>query len=75
MFHFDSANKDKSREPERVKRMLGLLEQLWTKYPQLRLGQLLSNVDARFDTNVFFLEDAEVEAAMKKVLDKGSFGR
>jgi hypothetical protein len=53
---------------------MGLLRDLWLKYPQLRLGQLLVNVDKRFETNPFFVEDDEAEAAIRKVLDVG-FGK
>jgi hypothetical protein len=62
------------RDPERVKRVAALLTQLWTRYPQLRLGQLLCNVDARFISNPFSLEDDEIEASLRKILDKGGFG-
>ena len=68
MFSFDSRG---GRPVERVTRIAGLLRDLWVKYPQLRLGQLLVNVDKRFETNPFFIEDDEAEAAIRKVLDTG----
>jgi len=71
MFNFDSRDK---RDPARHQRVLDLLCQVWLKYPQLRLGQLLVNIDARFERNPFFVEDDEVEASIRKVLDVG-FGK
>jgi hypothetical protein len=61
------------RDPNRIPHVLRLIGELWTKYPQLRLGQLLVNVDKRFETNPFYIEDDEVEAALRKVADKGFF--
>ncbi len=72
MFNFDA--KSDARDPKRVGRVLNLVMQLWGKYPQLRLGQLLVNVDPRFESHPFFIEDDEVEAALKKAIDVG-FGR
>lgn len=31
------------RDPERIERILRMLESLWKKYPDQRLGQLLGN--------------------------------
>ncbi len=59
------------RDPKRIDRMCAKIANLWGKYPQLRLGQLLVNVDKRFETNPFFIEDDEAEAAIQKVLDVG----
>jgi hypothetical protein len=73
MFGFDS-NAVEARDPKRVERMLELIGELWRKYPQLRLGQLLVNVEHRFTCCAFSIEDEEVEAAMRKVLSQGGFG-
>lgn len=59
------------RDPARVERISELLEQLWSRYPQLRLGQLLCNVEKNFERATFFLEDDVMEAAIRKVLDTG----
>lgn len=48
----------KMRDPNRIPEVLDLIEQLWEKYPDWRLGQLLVNVS---DTNdVFYVEDDRV---------------
>lgn len=59
------------RDPARVERIAELLEQLWNRYPQLRLGQLLCNVEKQFERVTFFVEDDVMEAAIRKVLDTG----
>ncbi len=72
MFDFD--NRSQGRDPNRHERVIDLLRDLWRKYPQLRLGQLLVNVEARFEHNAFFVEDDKLEASLKKVLEVG-FGK
>lgn len=71
MFGFES---HEHRDSKRIDRVCALIANIWGKYPQLRLGQLLVNIDKRFETNPFFIEDDEAEAAMKKVLEVG-FGK
>ena len=51
------------RDPERIKRMLKLLEDVWTKVPDWRLTQLVINTT---DTDhncgpVFYMEDDAFE--------------
>ena len=62
------------RDPARVERISELLGQLWSRYPQLRLGQLLCNVEEQFERVTFFVEDDVMEAAIRKVLDIGFGG-
>ncbi len=58
------------RDIKRIPRMIVKLEQLWTKHPDLRLGQLIDNISAwgqsgssrRLDrSQIFNLEDDEWE--------------
>lgn len=48
------------RDPNRIPRILKKLEQLWIKYPDLRLAQLLVNMNDGYD-NIFYLEDNILE--------------
>jgi len=49
------------RDPIRQKELLDLIEAIWTKYPDLRLGQLLSNRMILLEgTDLFYLEDNEL---------------
>ena len=55
------------RDPARIKRILDKIEQLWYKYPDQRLGQLIENyaIDPR---RLFFQEDTETEAQLELAL-------
>jgi hypothetical protein len=71
MFGFDTRD---SRDPERHHRILQLLDEVWRRqYPQLRFGQLLANVEHGLERNLFSFEDDKLEAALKKVIEKGFF--
>ena len=43
------------RNPNRIKGILEQLEEIWSKYPDLRLGQLLLNVLG--DPALYYIED------------------
>ncbi len=47
------------RDPNRIPVILNRLEKLWTKYPDLRLGQLIGNVIRR-EQLLYFLEDDDL---------------
>ena len=47
--------------------MIRKLEELWRKYPDLRLGQLL--IDCAGDKDLFNLEDDELLEAMERFGD------
>ncbi len=54
------------RDPERINRILNLVDWIWNKYPDQRLFQLLSNsilmaTDKREMGNSFYLEDELLE--------------
>jgi uncharacterized protein YihD (DUF1040 family) len=53
------------RDPKRIKRILKLIEKIWTRYPDMRLGQLLNNfvwIDAK---GIFYGEDDETEKMLE----------
>lgn len=61
------------RDPERIHRILELVEQLWLKDPDLRLLQLLIYVVGHSQHNdspqdAFYVEDVVVEKELKRML-------
>lgn len=57
------------REFDRIDRITKLLVELWKIYPDLRLGQLLSNVTGRvLENNLFFYEDNLLEECLENYL-------
>ena len=52
------------RDPDRIPLVLAALERYWTKHPDLRLGQIVSNVSGKYDP--FYLEDANLLTALEK---------
>ena len=52
------------RNPERIPRIIELLGQLWDKFPDMRLGQLLSNFVFGLHTDIWFQDDDKNEARL-----------
>ena len=48
------------RDPKRIDKILNLIKEIWTKYPDWRLGQLLCNTTF-IEDNIFYMEDDEVQ--------------
>lgn len=57
----------KSRDPERIKPMLEKLEEAWSLYPDMRLGQLIA-VCASCD-NIFGIEDEDLYKRIQMYCD------
>jgi len=53
------------RGPERIDHVLKVVGETWKKYPDLRLGQLISNAMGG-DDYVFFTEDDVLEIAVEE---------
>ena len=51
------------RNPDRIDKILDEIKQVWEKYPDMRLGQLLLNVLQ--DPVLYYVEDDELTAALK----------
>jgi len=50
------------KDPERIGRILELLDYIWTNLPESRLGQLLINSSGYlFEQNPFYFEDDNLE--------------
>ncbi len=59
------------RDPERIKRILFLLEAYWKKNSDLRLAQIISNLSnqAGFSVDLFYFEDSNLEHLLLKELE------
>lgn len=56
------------RDPERIRRILKLLERIWIDSPDLRLGQILCN-GTRMESRLFYYEDDKVEVELTAFLE------
>lgn len=58
------------RDPERIKRMLKLVEALWTRQPDLRLSQLVVNMCRASEPapHIFYVEDDVLERELQRTL-------
>lgn len=52
------------RDSKRISKILERLEKIWEKYPDLRLGQLITNVVR--DPTLYYLEDDELLEFLEK---------
>lgn len=66
------------RPKERIPRILKKIEELWTKVPDQRLGQLMENYlfikgerGDRTSTSLFFQEDDSTEEILDELLEDG----
>lgn len=57
------------RDPKRIQVVLNELRILWEKYPDWRLGQLLSNLP--LDKDLFYIEDDEIINVLQKIQQHG----
>lgn len=57
------------RDPKRIEPMLELIRQIWTAYPDFRLGQLIDNVSYAYRSygmdSVFNVEDGDMLRALE----------
>lgn len=60
------------RDPARINRILEKLGRYWHRYPDARLGQLVSNWAHVLlaDTSSYYLEDDQLEAELDRFLVK-----
>ncbi len=58
------------RDPNRIPRVLELLEKVWKEVPDLRLGQLIENIarDMGWD-DAYCVEDDDLEKELRKYID------
>ena len=53
------------KDLKRIKRILKLLEKIWTKHPELRFGQLIENFFVSGD--LYYTGDKKLEKILRKV--------
>ena len=58
------------RDKARIDRILGKIKTYWDKYPDLRLGQLISNLAPTIFDTPFYFEDDKLEEELDKKLNK-----
>jgi len=52
------------RDPARIEKVLGILRNAWYAYPDLRLGQLITNVCPP-NKDLFYLEEEDLIKALQ----------
>jgi uncharacterized protein YihD (DUF1040 family) len=52
------------RDPKRIEPMLELIREIWYKYPDLRLTQLIMNA-LKMNQDPYYVEDEKLEKALK----------
>lgn len=52
------------RDPDRIKHFCDEFAELWSRYPDLRFGQIFSNIERyvqmEHGKDIFYMEDAEL---------------
>lgn len=52
------------RDPDRIQNALSAIERIWSKYPDMRLGQLVTNIADWADQPIW---DLEVDALVAEI--------
>lgn len=59
------------RDVSRIPRITEVLEDIWRRVPQWRLGQLIENIKAfSGKDDLFYIEDDEMENILKEIFGK-----
>lgn len=53
-----------------MRRVLELVYQSWIIFPEVRLGQLLTNAASVVNQDVFYIDDYQLEVALKEFTDQ-----
>lgn len=48
------------RDIKRIPEVVTRLQKVWEKHPDLRLGQLILNIEGQCNTPIYYLEDDEL---------------
>lgn len=56
------------RNPDRIQSVLNEIKKVWLKYPDLRLGQLILNVENQ--TNLYYVEDDRLIELLKSIYNR-----
>ncbi len=68
------------RDVNRIDRILNQIKAYWHTYPDMRLAQIISNINSKArerqdlpeDLDVFFLEDDQLEQTLRELLRAGN---
>lgn len=59
------------RDVSRIPRIISVLEDIWRRVPQWRLGQLIENIKTfSGKDDLFYIEDDEMENILKEIFGK-----
>ena len=58
------------RDPKRIRKVLKIVGDIWETCPDMRLGQLISNV-IKDDGDAFYIEDPELLKRLHQLYIKG----
>lgn len=64
-------NSRPGRSPDRIPEILGLIEQLWSRHPDMRLGQLMVNLLDPTPNPIFAAEDEILRDRLRATLETG----
>ena len=59
------------RDPKRIHEVLMNLEELWQRYPDWRLMQLICNMQASTGRDMYYVEDDRLIQIFKTLIEKG----
>jgi len=54
------------RDINRIDGYLERVKEIWKKYPDLRLGQLIINIEGQCDTPLYYMEDNKLIETLEK---------
>jgi hypothetical protein len=69
----DRLNSLPRRDPDRIPEILGLIEQVWRRHPDMRLGQLIVNLLDPRPNPIFAIEDETLRDRLKTVLETSAW--
>ena len=59
------------RDPNRIPRVLALLEKVWDEVPDWRLGQLIENIARDFGwIDAYYMEDDDLEKKLNEKIQR-----
>ena len=59
------------RDPKRIHEVLMCLEELWNRYPDWRLMQLICNMQSISKWDMFYVEDDVLVEVFKDLIENG----
>lgn len=61
------------RDPKRIPIAMDYIMHMWEKYPDLRLGQLISNAMHGSSVDLFYIEDDELVGRIQKQFKESKY--